>query len=118
MHVAAPRFGRKLSPAESFLSHGGAAGGSGVVDRACPPSSTCVGGHCQPPPVAAVCHKAADCSGGTVCTLFVVNGTVGTYCAPPLPGANECPGGNNCHPVAPPSLVEGAPLSGLSVCAM
>ena len=136
-----------------------AVGGTPVVDRACPPSSTCAGGHCQPPTGAAICHKPADCSGGTVCTPFVSGGTLATYCAPALPGAsggtyascnlpgpdascksgycvtdgangslhfclapcagaNQCPGGNSCDPVAAPATIEGAPTSGLSVCAM
>lgn len=58
-----------------------------TVDRACPPSSSCSSGHCQPPAGAAACTKPSDCSGGAVCDLFVVGGALEGHCTPPLAGA-------------------------------
>jgi len=62
-----------------------------VADHACPPSSTCDAGHCTPPPSATACTKAADCSGGQVCDLFVVGGTLAGFCTDPLgPNTGSC----------------------------
>lgn len=56
--------------------------------RRCPPTSACADAICQPPPGATMCQRAADCSGGQVCTPFNVRGQVKFLCAPPLPGAS------------------------------
>ncbi|MDB4970108.1 MAG: hypothetical protein JWN44_5797 [Myxococcales bacterium] len=60
---------------------------SPMLDRTCPPTSSCSGGHCQPPTGAVTCKKPSDCSNADVCTPFVIAGAVDTRCAPPLPGA-------------------------------
>lgn len=136
----------------------GAAPPMAIVDRACPPSSSCSNGYCAPPPGAASCTRSADCSGGQVCDLFVVGGVLAGSCAPPLAGghdlysacgppygvdgtcktgacaldandpslhqclfpcgaAKDCPGGNNCDPVAGSVTIEGVSAGALRFCA-
>jgi hypothetical protein len=59
--------------------------------RFCPAQSSCSGGYCQPPPGAASCSRAADCTGGKACNLFASsdNKAVG-FCTDPFP-ANTTP---------------------------
>lgn len=69
-----------------------------VIDRACPPTSMCAGGHCQPPAGSSPCQKASDCSSG-VCDLYVVGATLTGRCTP-VEGtggayANCAPAGND-----------------------
>jgi hypothetical protein len=56
-------------------------GGVPVADRTCPPTSTCSKGYCQPPAGAMACKR--PCAQG-VCTPFVVNNGISTFCAPAL----------------------------------
>ncbi len=62
-------------------------GGTAHVDRACPPGSTCMSGHCAPPANAATCTSSKSCGGGAVCDEYDVGGTLRGYCTQPLPGA-------------------------------
>jgi len=59
----------------------------GLVDRTCPPGVPCIGAHCTPPADAGSCSDQGDCSGGTFCDFFVVDGGVVTRCVAPMPGA-------------------------------
>lgn len=52
-----------------------------VADRPCPPTSTCVAGHCAPPAGATACQRASDCTIG-VCDLYVVMGMLVGRCTP------------------------------------
>ncbi|HJZ88504.1 MAG TPA: hypothetical protein VKN99_25200, partial [Polyangia bacterium] len=47
--------------------------GGALIDRVCPPDSTCSSGYCQPPPGGA-CATSSQCLLGRICMLFVSNG--------------------------------------------
>ena len=62
--------------------------GGEVIDRDCPPSSTCAQGFCAPPVGAAGCVGDVQCSGGQVCDVYVVGGVLVGFCTDPI-GANS-----------------------------
>lgn len=92
-------------------------------DRTCPIGSTCSGGHCQPPAGATACAQESDCSGGQVCNLFVISGSLVGYCTDSsgsndgriIPCVNDddstCPSHLECNHVDNPKLIEGVSTS-------
>lgn len=69
-------------------THSGAChAGAAVVDRDCPPTSTCTSGHCAPPAGARPCSRAADCMSGEVCDEYVAGAGVSGFCTPAISGA-------------------------------
>ena len=61
--------------------------GVAVVDRDCPPTSTCGAGRCMPPPGARSCARVADCMNGEVCDEYAVGASVMGFCTPVIAGA-------------------------------
>jgi hypothetical protein len=45
--------------------------GGPVVDRACPPGSTCQNGYCAPPTGGVACTSSQSCGADLVCDLYV-----------------------------------------------
>jgi len=64
------------------------AGGVVMIDRACPPGSTCSAGLCGAPNGGASCVATSKCAGGAVCDLFVgAKNMLSGSCAAPISGA-------------------------------
>ncbi|HUJ58138.1 MAG TPA: hypothetical protein VLX92_06590 [Kofleriaceae bacterium] len=55
-----------------------------VIDRTCPPGSSCSQGHCRAPAGATACKQQGDCSGVQVCDLYVVLGFLVGACTDPM----------------------------------
>ena len=58
--------------------------GMALVDRTCPPESTCSAGHCQPPNGALTCDADRNCAPGLYCDLYDHLGALQGYCTMPL----------------------------------
>lgn len=61
--------------------------GVAVVDRDCPPTSTCGAGRCMPPSGAKPCTRVNDCGNGQVCDEYAVGASVMGFCTPVIAGA-------------------------------
>jgi hypothetical protein len=82
--------------------HSGSCDGSGheVIDRDCPPGSTCGAGYCQPPPGAMPCTDDDQCSGSDVCDPYVGGGSFEGFCTGRDGAADtysQCTGGDQCR---------------------